>query len=102
MQPTINIDDIVVIENKTDVSEIKVGTYGDITLFYKPKITTNSSNLLSEVPCNFKDVVNANSPIPVSVSCCIPAFVSRFGSEGLGNYMNVTDANNSIIVKVAF
>lgn len=46
MAPTIDIDDVIVIKNTTDVSEINVGTYGDIIVFYKPKTTANSSDSL--------------------------------------------------------
>ena len=46
MEPTIDIDDVVVIKNTTDVSEINVGTYGDIIVFYKPKITADSTDVL--------------------------------------------------------
>jgi len=46
MEPTINLADVVVIKNTTDVSEINVGIYGDIVVFYKPKITANSSDSL--------------------------------------------------------
>jgi signal peptidase I len=46
MEPTIYMDDVIVIKNITDVSEINVGTYGDIVVFYEPKTTGNSSDSL--------------------------------------------------------
>jgi len=46
MEPTISIDDVVVVKNTTDVNEINVGTYGDIIVFYKPKVTANSTDAL--------------------------------------------------------
>lgn len=46
MEPTINIGDLLVIKNTTDVSEINVGTYGDIIAFYKPKFTADSEDML--------------------------------------------------------
>jgi len=46
MAPTIDIDDVIVIKNTTDASEINVGTYGDIIVSYKPKTTANSSDSL--------------------------------------------------------
>jgi len=46
MEPTINIGDVVVVKNTTDVSQINVGTYGDIIVFYQPKVTANSTDVL--------------------------------------------------------
>jgi len=46
MEPTINLDDVMVIKNITNINEVNVGTYGDIIVFYQPKVTANSSDLL--------------------------------------------------------
>lgn len=46
MEPTINLDDVAVIKNITDTNEVNVGTYGSIIVFYQPKVTANSSDIL--------------------------------------------------------
>ena len=46
MEPTVNIGDVVVVKNTTDVSQINVGAYGDIIVFYQPKVTENSTDVV--------------------------------------------------------
>ena len=46
MEPTISIDDVVIVENVADVGAINVGSYGDIIVFYKPKTMANSVDAL--------------------------------------------------------